>query len=559
MKSSRFRMAIAATTVFALLAGCSSSTTTEPNASNAPSPSGAPTGSSAPTSVNGKYDPPIDITTVGQNWSVIKYANGESRTDNAWTKAYSDQLGIRLKYNWVVDSTQYATKLNLSLTSGDLPDFLSVDGVQFKQLLEADLIQDLTEVYKQYAPESYKNMIQQSGPKPMQAATVNGKLMAFPFTGNGKEATQVVWIRTDWLKKLGLSEPKTMDDLFKIAEAFTTQDPDGNGKNDTFGFALDKDFSYHSFVGFVNSYHAYRNMWIKSSQGSLVYGDVQPEMKNALGKLQDLYKKGLLDKEFPVKDTAKVNEDLAAGKVGITFIDTSAAAGVLQKVKDNNPNAEWDAYPLLSIDSQPAKPQVTSTGPIAYWVVKKGYKHPEAVLKMIDFFIQSYYLTKDEKVTQTYISSLEGVPNYLLTAASSYMPYNNLTTQTNVSSVLEGKKQVADLNPLDRAWYNRIIEFKNGNNAYWGINKCFGINGARSIAIKYIENNMLMENEFFVASTPVMSEKLATLEKLRDTTFINIITGSAGIDSFDKFVDDWKKTGGDQITKEVNDWYKTLK
>jgi putative aldouronate transport system substrate-binding protein len=382
--------------------------------------------------------------------------------------------------------------------------------------------------------------------------------MAFPFTGNGKEATQVIWIRTDWRKKLGLEEPKTMQDVLKLAEAFSTKDPDGNNKDDTYGIAMDKDFSYHSFTGFLNSYHAYTDVWIKNAQGNIVYGDVQPEMRTALSELQKLYKNGELDKEFPVKDSAKVNEDLAAGKVGITFLDTSAAAGVLQKVKDNNPNAEWDAYPLLSIDSKPAKPQVKSTGPISYWVVKKGFKHPEAVLKMIDLFIQSYYLTTDEKVTQTYISSLDGVPNYLLTAASSYMPYNNLTTQTNVSSVLEGKKQIADLNPLDRAWYNRIVEFKAGNNAFWGINRVFGINGSRSIAIKYIKDNMLMENEFFVAATPVMTEKMATLEKMRDTTFINIITGSASIDAFDKFVEDWKKTGGNDITKEVNDWYKSL-
>ncbi len=546
MKKFRSRFLISMISIFVLLAGCSTKTEEEPVASVTPGNN------------SGKYDPPIDITTVGQNWSIIKYTNGESRTDNAWTKAYKDNFGINLKYDWVVENTQYATKLNLTLSSGDMPDFLSVDGVQFKQLLEADQIQDLTSVYEKYAPESYKNMLRESGPKPLQAATVNGKLMAFPFSGNGKEATQVVWIRTDWRKKLGLPEPKTMQDVLKLSEAFTTQDPDGNNKNDTYGIALDKDFSYHSFVGFLNSYHAFTDIWTKNSQGNLAYGDIQPEMKTALGKLQELYKNGQLDKEFPVKDSAKVNEDLAAGKVGITFLDTSAAAGVLQKVKDNNVNAEWDAYPLLSIDSQPAKPQVKATGPISYWVVKKGYKNPEAVLKMIDFFIQSYYLTKDEKVTQTYISSTEGVPNYLLTAASSYMPYNNLTTQTNVSNVLEGKTQISDLNPLDRAWHNRILEYKAGNNAYWGINKCFGINGSRSIAIKYIKDNMLMENEFFVAATPVMSEKMATLEKLKATAFINIITGSAGIETFDKFVEDWKKTGGNDITKEVNDWHKSL-
>jgi putative aldouronate transport system substrate-binding protein len=52
-----------------------------------------------------------------------------------------------------------------------------------------------------------------------------------------------------------------------------------------------------------------------------------------------------------------------------------------------------------------------------------------------------------------------------------------------------------------------------------------------------------------------MADKGANLDKIKSETFMKIITGNAPISEFDKFVDDWKKLGGDQITKEVNDWY----
>ena len=48
----------------------------------------------------------------------------------------------------------------------------------------------------------------------------------------------VLLIRKDWLDKLGLQPPKTWDDLAKVAQAFTTQDPDGDGKADTYGLAV---------------------------------------------------------------------------------------------------------------------------------------------------------------------------------------------------------------------------------------------------------------------------------------------------------------------------------
>ncbi len=44
-----------------------------------------------------------------------------------------------------------------------------------------------------------------------------------------------MWIRQDWLDNLGLEVPRTWDEMAAVAEAFVTQDPDGNGEDDTIG------------------------------------------------------------------------------------------------------------------------------------------------------------------------------------------------------------------------------------------------------------------------------------------------------------------------------------
>ncbi|MNY47132.1 hypothetical protein D3C86_1823750 [compost metagenome] len=67
------------------------------------------------------------------------------------------------------------------------------------------------------------------------------------------------------------------------------------------------------------------------------------------------------------------------------------------------------------------------------------------------------------------------------------------------------------------------------------------------------DDNYLLD-AFYGAATPAMVEKNASLQKLEEEVFTKIIMGQS-IDTFDKFVEDWKKLGGDQITKEVNDWY----
>src|SRR5690606_29917060 len=122
------------------------------------------------------------------------------------------------------------------------PDFFQASPVHFKQLLEADLIQDFTAAYVP-ALERATNIFNEGGAEALMSATVDGMLMAIPFTGAPKEGATMIWLRTDWLDKLNLQPSQTMDDLLHITDAFATKDPDGNNAADTFGLAVDKDFA----------------------------------------------------------------------------------------------------------------------------------------------------------------------------------------------------------------------------------------------------------------------------------------------------------------------------
>src|SRR5690606_13412446 len=124
-----------------------------------------------------------------------------------------------------------------------------------------------TDVFRDYAldyvRESYNEVA-------IEAATFKGKLMGIPANGGNLDTAPLLWIRTDWLKKLGLSEPKTMDDLLNIIERFVKDDPDGNNKADTFGLTVNKDIfgSIGGLEGFFNGFGAYAynketTMWLE--------------------------------------------------------------------------------------------------------------------------------------------------------------------------------------------------------------------------------------------------------------------------------------------------------
>jgi len=107
-----------------------------------------------------KYDPPIEVSMV-RNLSdvvennVLSVLDGETFEDNRWSRVYEDQLGIKITYDWVIkgnpDSDQYKQKLNVTLASGELPDVTPVDAVNLMQFADADLAEDMTENYDQFA------------------------------------------------------------------------------------------------------------------------------------------------------------------------------------------------------------------------------------------------------------------------------------------------------------------------------------------------------------------------------------------------------------------------
>ena len=46
-----------------------------------------------------------------------------------------------------------------------------------------------------------------------------------------------------------------------------------------------------------------------------------------------------------------------------------------------------------------------------------------------------------------------------------------------------------------------------------------------------------------------------TLSFMQNDAFLKIIMSETSLDTFDTFVSDWKRQGGDEITQEVNAWY----
>lgn len=516
----------------------------------------------------GKYDPAIevsfvrDLSDVVEN-NVLGVLKGETIDNNRWTQLYEDELGIKIKYDWVVKgsptSDQYLQKINVTLASGDLPDVIPVNATQLKQLADSDQIEDMTELYEKYASPFTKKVLSEEGTSVFDAATFDGKLMAVPQLESSMERAMYIWIRTDWLDKLGLKPPKTMADVLAISKAFTENDPDGNGKQDTFGLGVTKDLwgGAMGLEGFMAGYAAYPNIWVEDASGKLVFGSTQPEVKKALQVLQDMAKNGQIDQEFGVKDGGKVSEQISAGKIGMEYGEQWNSIWPLQLNRDNDPNAQWQAFPIVSESGEtPKVPLKFST--TRFFAVKKGAAHPEAVIKMFNLHLEKNWGETAE--FDKYFAPPEAESVWQLSPVTPYPVKKNV----DAFRAIDAARKAGDFSTLTgeaKTIQEKLEAYASGSSegfALWGWERIYGEEGSMGIADQYDKNNQFLREKFVGAPTPTMVERKATLEKLQNEVFVKIILGDP-IDKFDQFVADWKKLGGDQITQEVNEWYETTK
>jgi len=498
-----------------------------------------------------KYDTPIEITTVRATNDTFKFISGESLENNIVYNLYKEDMGIVWKNKWSVsgDNSKYVEKLNLSIASNDLPDVFMVDAGQLKELVDGDRLEDMTPYFEKYATEQVKDAFGYSDGLGLRMGTIGDKLYGLPNTRDAAGNLNLLWVRQDWLDKLGLKAPTTADEIVQVADAFAKQDPDGNQKNDTYGimatFLMFDGYGLGSLDGLAAAYGAYPGKWIEKD-GKLVYGSVQPEMKQALEVGQKLYASGALDKEFAIKGGGETTADVVAGKIGMYYAPFWTPAWPLNQLKEKDPNAKWTT--LLAPPGPAGEMKVPAGHFSTNWmVVRKGFEHPEAIVKAINYW---YDLSMPGGSRLQKYSDLRN-GQYKDVDINNYSPvYSEPPNKNEIFAVDFNKAlETGDVSGLDVAGKQTYEKVKAGGVDGW-VEETIWTQSAPLLS----QYKGIVRDAFYGAPTDTMGLSKAALDKLTNETFTKIIMGNSSIDEFDAYVSQWNKIGGEKITAEVNEW-----
>lgn len=514
-----------------------------------------------------KYDPPIELWVAGDISDNMQSLITDDNTleKNMWTKAFEEELGIIIKYKWVAQtSTEAVENMSVAIATGNIPDLVGVGANEIKTLGSGGKITGLQEVYDQYASPLTKEILEAEGTLPFDAMKLNGNLMAIPrITGTYDNAPCLVWYRKDWLDNLAMDPPETIDDVFAMMESFTTKDPDGNNKNDTIGLGVCNQIT-HGDMGLqmiFNAYGAYPGIWVDDGKGGLMHGSIQPQVKTALSKIRELCAKGYIDKQFVASSQDKVASQIAQGKIGMIFGAQWMPIWPLNASVTANPNADWAPAIIRGTDGSQVKVQ-SQIGTVAGYAMRSDFAHPEAVVKMMNLYYEKMYGETGNMelygTGEAILGKGNSGPMWSFSPVNGFRADKNFIVYEKCKKALEGG-DTSGMNSEELGVFKAITNFRAGDKTGWSSERIFGPEGSFSLLTGLREQDALTINKFFGVSTDAMSTYMTTLNFMQEDVFLKIIMSDTSLDSFDSFVSDWKKQGGDQITTEVNAWYQQNK
>ena len=226
-------------------------------------------------------------------------------------EALEEKFNVDLQVTYV-NGRDYSTKLNPLIAADTLPDIFNTSGTTATELRDAGKLVDLAPYLEQYGPD-------------ILAAYPEGYLDTLDINVDGKiyglNSQAGLYIanfhfRKDWLAKVGRDVPGTLDELYDVLKAFTFEDPDGNGKNDTYGFtaqvATPKSWE-HIFAAYGIPY----GQAITLEDGTVTRYIKHPNYLRAIEFLRKLYQDGIMDPDFSAMTWVEYAEKLWNGKIGI--------------------------------------------------------------------------------------------------------------------------------------------------------------------------------------------------------------------------------------------------
>lgn len=484
--------------------------------------------------------------------------------DNARMIEYwEEKFGIKINV-WDIEQSQMTEILNQRIMSGEVPDYFYVANPSIlSKFVDQGVVAELPrEVLDTYAPNMVAR-ITEDVPDALEVCSIDGKIYGLPNYSTFPARNPVVW-RGDWLKNVGIDKvPETIDEFEDAIYKFTFNDPDGNGKDDTYGMSntiMTAVYGAYGYIPIVAGANTYTQGNWQERNGKLVFSAIQPEMKLILKRMSKWYADGVIDPEFITGENQggywALSHAFINGRIGVTgmgntynwqprFYEDSDPGQNIAEMEKINP--EGAASVVIG------KPPVGPEGKCGTWansyIRADRYcfgsglqEEPDKLGKILQLFDYVY------ENPDNYNLAINGIEGEMYEKVSrTAMNGKEYTVFKPIGKYTDQKQLSANFAHVALRIFSPSFKTFNqsqGPNWDWEYS---------------VESDKYRYTNELLVSLESEGKYQAELTKLVEETYIAIITGNKPIDYFDEFVEMWKQQGGEQLTKEANEWYASTK
>ncbi|NOU72763.1 hypothetical protein GC098_15260 [Paenibacillus sp. LMG 31458] len=528
--------ALSAVLIMSVMAGCTKSESSGDTADSGKKQSSESTDSGQ------KPKPKMKLTF----WNLDENQN----PDSVGVNALKEKFSIDIDFN---SATREAMKekLNLMISSGEIPDWWKEPSfTEYDKFLQQNVAAEIPQkLIEQNMPKYMSWLKRFLGDDPFKYVRRDGKIYGLPVIWDiGIDGLQLAF-RQDWLTKVGITKtPETLQEMEAALMKFRNEDPDGNGKKDTYGITSSGDNIESMFSSVFGAFDAYPNIF-REKDGKIVRGEIEPGAKQALEVLNRWYKNELIDPEFVVNKGNNVEDKVLTDKIGAieyywwTLLPGNAFLGGDQwhdKLAKNHPGFNFAIVGgVKGPDGKYGMSQYNPAYASGVMFGKQLEKDQDKLVKYMQVFEATQFepevyekMNFGEKGKQWKLSD-NGTIEYIA-------PYTDEKERKKAG--LGGYSMAGSFNDYD--FQTSYTSEKNLRQ----LAKDTRAKGTRNIDILAPFNK------------PIYNETQDKLKQFTLRTYIDFITGRKSLNDFNNFVTEWKKMGGDQVLEEAQKVYdKNLK
>lgn len=424
---------------------------------------------------------------------------------------------------------EYSQKLNIMMASGDIPDIIRFGTLNdMRNYAKQEALSPLDALMK-----NTENIEAEVGYDVLKYTRVDGSIYAIPMTKT--EGKNNVFVRKDWLDKLGLGIPETLDDYTEVLRAFASKDPNSSGSNDTYGFAA---FEYGNNTLFSPFFGAFGVMpgcyYMDEKTNEIKPYIIHENTRLALEYLNKLHSERLVNPDWLAIKRQQTELLVESGKAGMSYGWWNYGVNREKTLNQLEPQAEL--IPIAPPTGPGGLKGNRSGGAIGNncYSITASSKHKEKSMEFLDYFfgIEGSILSA---------KGIEGVHWTWKDGKKTPSTFEELNEMVNDFEVLDNYN--GDLNLFEPQHLFFITA---------------GVEENARASIIFAENQPVIKDYGHGLSCDELVKYGTSLNFFTDETFVKIIIGDLPVSYFDEYVQQWKKEGGNEIIRAMTEQYNEL-